>query len=541
MAEKIIIELDVDADGAVKSLNKVEGEVKDIGTASTKSAKGVGTLKKGLNALNAAAGIIGIIVIAVLALKNAFTSSEEGQNKYNKAMAVLQSVLGNLTDVVAGIADSLVSMFENPMESLSSFGNLIKDNIINRFNGLLELLPELGRAIGLLFEGEWSEAAKVAANATGKVVLGVDDIVGKTQEAIKATGEFIDEIVREAEVATGIADKRALADKKERDLIVARAEANRKIAENREKAADKENVSTEERIRLLTEAGEISEEITRKEIEAARLRFEAIKEENKLSNSNKEALDAEAQAQARLIELETARLQQQKALTAELTTTRREAEAEQKAIDDEILKQKIADEKELQRIKDESTKAEIKAREEKIKADEISSKAAIVLAKAEKDAKIGLADDTLNAIASLSAEGSKIGKAVAIVQASIDTIKGAQSAFAETTGGIVIKSTAAALAIGFGIANIKKIASTKEPNIKRASGVGGASASVPSIAPPQVAAPEFSIAGDDGQSQLADTVSGAQNKPIKTYVLNSEIEDAKAFDRATENAATFGE
>ena len=120
--------------------------------------------------------------------------------------------------------------------------------------------------------------------------------------------------VRESKIAAQIADQRAAADKQERALLTERAEANRKIAELREKAADKENVSVEERIAALQEAGRINEEITLKEIEAARLRFEAKKAENALSKSTKEDLDEQAQLEARLIDLETARLQKQKSL-----------------------------------------------------------------------------------------------------------------------------------------------------------------------------------------------------------------------------------
>ena len=79
-----------------------------------------------------------------------------------------------------------------------------------------------------------------------------------------------------------------------------------------DQAADKENVSIEDRIAALKEAGRIEDEITQKEIEAARIRFETKKQENALSESTKEDLDEEAQLQARLIELEASRLKKQK-------------------------------------------------------------------------------------------------------------------------------------------------------------------------------------------------------------------------------------
>ncbi len=66
------------------------------------------------------------------------------------------------------------------------------------------------------------------------------------------------------------------------------------------KAANKEKFTAQERIDFLTEAGKIEEEITKKEIESARLRFEAKVEENKLSKSTKEDLDEEASLKAKI-------------------------------------------------------------------------------------------------------------------------------------------------------------------------------------------------------------------------------------------------
>ena len=424
MAKKITFEIDVDESGAVKSIDKIDNSVESVGKSSKQAEKGVGKLGKTLEAVGSKAGLIGLLAAAFITLKKAFESSEEGQNKLQKFFTITESIVGNLLTLISDLTMDFIALFNDPQQSLKDFAELIKENIVNRFEGLFELIPQLSKAVTQLFEGDFSGAAETAANAAGKVVLGVEDIVEKTNQAIEATVQFTKEIIKEAEVAGAIADKRAEADRKERDLIVARAEANRKIAENRERAADKENVSTQERIRLLEEAGAIAEQITQKEIEAARLRFEAIQEENKLSNSNKEALDAEAEAQARLIELETARLQQQKALTAELTTTRREAAAEEKAIAD----QKAAEEKAIndEKIAEEQRVADAKA---KIAADlaakelkEIERVAAIE--ETAKKNSINIAGDVAAAVGDLAGEGTDAAKAAGVAGVAIDVAKG---------------------------------------------------------------------------------------------------------------------
>ena len=169
-----------------------------------------------------------------------------------------------------------IGAFENPKEAILGFVNLIKDNIVNRFEGLLELVPQLGKAIGLLFEGKFGEAGKTAANAVAKVSLGVEDVVGKTQQAIDKTNEFIQATAEEGRIAGKIADQRAKADKVDRELLVERAEANRRIAELREIAANKETVTVQERLDAIKEASKVENEITAREIEAAKLRLEAL-------------------------------------------------------------------------------------------------------------------------------------------------------------------------------------------------------------------------------------------------------------------------
>ena len=61
------------------------------------------------------------------------------------------------------------------------FVKLLKENIINRFEGLLELVPQLGKAVSQLFKGDFSGAAETAANAVSKVTLGVDNITDQTR------------------------------------------------------------------------------------------------------------------------------------------------------------------------------------------------------------------------------------------------------------------------------------------------------------------------------------------------------------------------
>ena len=251
----------------------------------------LGAATKGSKLLRIALLAVPLIAIAtaIAGVAKAFTSSEEGQNKFRRFFTQIQAVIGNVSDILA------------------DFGNVVLN----------------------VFTGNFKEAGK----ALEEVRQGIANFGEETRKEIKIAGE--------------LADKRAEADKLERQLLIDRAEATRKFNELREKAADKENVSIEDRIEALKEAGRIEAEITDAEIKAAQLRLDAKVAENALADSTKEDLDEEAALRAKLIELEASRLKKQKTLTAEITTNLREAKAERKAeeaAEKAEQKQKDADE-----------------------------------------------------------------------------------------------------------------------------------------------------------------------------------------------------
>ena len=512
----------------------------------------VGTVRQlGLVRLAVIGTGIGLLVLAVASLKAAFTSSEEGQNKFTKIMGVIGAITGNLITLLSDLGMKLISVFENPKQALKDFGNLIKENIVNRFEGLIELIPQLGKAINLLFRGQFSEAGKVAVNAVGKVALGVEDVTGKINAATQAVKGFIDENIREANIAASIADKRAKADKGERDLLIQRAEANRRIAELREKAADKLAVGVEERIKALIEAGKIEEGITLKEIANSKLRLQAKIAENALANSTKEDLLEEAQLRATLIDLETARLTKQKSITAEVTGARREALAEQKALEAEAA--------EIEKVKEETRTSKIAAEKElKIKVAKEELDAATILANelaALELKKVQDKENALNAIIGLVGQETALGKAAFLAK----QIMNIQETIAEAKKTIVFSSLASArtsvataegvaqtakvgfpqnipLLIGYAAQSIGIIGSVKSAISSAksvASGLGGSGrvASIQAPSTPAATAPSFNIVGQSGTNQLAESIGSQEKKPLKAYVVSGDVTTAQAMER----------
>jgi hypothetical protein len=149
--------------------------------------------------------------------------------------------------------------------------------------------------------------------------------------------------------------------------------------------------------------------------------------------------------------------------------------AEEQRVRDEAAALELEKEKELaeekKRIKDEEAAA---LKDEAAAAD-------LARRKAVQDGAISLADNALNAFKNNAKEGSKLAKGIAVTQATLDTYKGAQAAFASTASSPLAIAfpaapyIAAASAVAFGIGNIRKILSTKEGASSTPSSSGGSS------------------------------------------------------------------
>jgi len=331
--------------------------------------KSVGGATKGLNLMKVAiiGTGIGALLIAILALGKAFTSSEEGQNQFNKLMGVIGATVGVFTDRLAALGRGLISLFTDPVETLKGFGNSIQEFVMDKIDLAIESLGFMGSAISKLFSGDFSGALDDAGKGIVGLNRALNPAVIATEALVNSTKELIKEITEEGKIAGQIADQRAQADKLDRQIVVDRAKANKERADLLNKAVDKEKFSLQERIGFLEEAGRLEDEITAKEIEAAQLRLDAKIAENALGDSTKEDLEEEAALKAQLINLETAKLTKAKEVTTQIIALNTEAATAAKTLaDEEIANAKaVQDFKDSLKIKDKENKfAEIEAEKE---------------------------------------------------------------------------------------------------------------------------------------------------------------------------------
>ena len=540
--------------GAISKFRGLIGTIKNV-------SKSFVTLKGAIVATG-----LGALVLVIGSIVQAFRSSEEGQNKFAKIMGIIGSVVGNLTDKLSDLGERII---DNPLELIF----MPLRGILKRLKALLMLVPNLGKALNEVFKGNFKEAGTIATDAFLAIGTGVEN----TTEKIK---EFGKEVIEDGKNAAKVADARAKADKASRELTIQRAEADRDRASLLEKAVNKELFTVKERIEFLKQAGALEEEITNKEIEAAKLRADAKILENSLSKSTKEDLEEEANLKAEVIRLETAKLTKQKEVTSQTIALLAEEKAAQDAIkaqekaDQDAkdaadleaaksladLKKQIRDaeavsedqkrELEIQKVKEFYKKLIDEAKKNGIDTEALEAAKTAKLAEFETQKvkfsemtaseQTAIAAGALNDMSTILGEESAAGKAAAAASATIATYESATQAFKSLSGipivGPALGAIAAAAAVTAGMANVKKIVSTKTPG----GGGGSPSLGITGSATPSSQPAAFNVVGASSQNQLAETIAGTQNKPVKAYVVSNEVSSAQALDRNIVESASLG-
>jgi hypothetical protein len=522
--------------------------------------KGVKSVILGFRTLKGAiaASGIGLLIIAIGAVTAAFTSTEEGQNKFAKLMSMIGTVTSVFIDRLASLGTLLIDVFTKPQKVFKDFRDSIKKYVTDQITLVTDGLGLLGSAIKKAFSGDFSGALEDAAEGANKLLVQTNPLVQATRALAGATKDLVTEMTEEARMAGIIANQRAAADKLDRALIVDRAIANRERAKLLEQAIDKEKFSTEERIEFLKEAGRIEDEITQKEITAANLRLEAKIAENALGGSTKEDLDEEAQLRANLINLETAKLTKAKEVTSQILALNAEAkaaedviDAEKKAKDDQAILDEEA------RIKRESDNYDARlAGIRERNAKELAEKQAFEESKrAMEDATINHTKAGIGILSSLAGESKALQATALIAENAVgiaETVMSASKSISARTAAhnaipLMIGAFPNPAKIADGISLPIDIASTKlsasigvaTSGIALAKGLAalgkggagaGAGANLGGGDTAGATAPAFNLVEGSESNAIQQSIQG-QESAVKAFVVSGEVTTAQSADR----------
>ncbi len=303
---------------AAKNTEDLGKESKKAGSDMKKAGKTGATGFKLVGTALQATGLFTLVTKVLAPIIQAFTDNKKVAEALEVAFAALGTVINVIVDAAAPLGDLLIDIFTNPQqvitdlkdkltdlfgspqEALLNFANLLKENIINRFEGLFQLIPRLASAIGKLFEGDFSGAAKTAADAVGQVVLGVEDVTDKVAEAASAASDFAAPFVKSAKEAidasTLLVQKQQALRDAQRELNVATAEGAAEVEELK-RQSDDQTLSIEERIEAATRAAEINQRFADENVAISQQRAQLLREEIALQGETAERLDELASAE----------------------------------------------------------------------------------------------------------------------------------------------------------------------------------------------------------------------------------------------------
>lgn len=522
MAVKKTIELEAkvdkaqkDLDGVAKSVQRIDNNLEEVKETSGGVAKGV----KGIgNALKAAG--IGLAVAAFAKLAEVFNQNQKVADAFNTTFEVLSLAFNDffkfLDRNVGTVIDYFKGLFNNPTQAIKNFGQALLDNVIERVKSALDALGFLGDAVVKVFSGDFAGAAESAKSA-GKelfdVVTGVNNTFDKVAEVVPTVVSSITdyakstldaargtvELNKQAEVAAVI--NQGLIEKYDRQ------------AEQQRQLRDDETKTIEERIAANNRLGEILDEQAEKMLENVDITIKAAQAEYD-KNQNQEnyiaLLEAQNEREAVLAQIEGFRSEQiinRISLEKEAADIVKEAQEEEAERINELLEKKKEASEEARKLKEQE----------------------VALAKAQ-DAQ------TLDNLVSILGEGSKAGKAAAVASATIKGIEGVQNAYTTAQASPITTVFPAYPLIQAGIA--AAFSAKQIQSILSVSDSGGAAPSAPTGGGSQP--PAFNVVGAAPENQLAQVIGEQEQKPVKAFVVSSEVSNQQALDRKVETGAAIG-
>ena len=531
--EEIVLNVKSDIGKVVKQTEKLEGATKK----GKSGFKGLGTAIKGVGTALKAAGI-GIIVALLAKLMEVFSSNQKVLDAFDTGMTALTIAFNDLfnflNDNIGAFTGFFKGIFEDPQQALKDFGDMIKNNLIERFNSLLDTFGYVGSALSALFKGNFGEAAdfaKLAGKELVDVATGVDNAFDKTVETItKATEAVTDYTKKTLNTAKAITETNKAAARAAVEFAKLNAQYL-KDAEVQRQIRDDETKTFTERIEannklndILAEQQELQREQVQKQIDAAQAQYDI-----NASEENFIALQEQKVAMLELEETITGQLSEQKtnqvALEKELLETQNEVRAEgmtglQRELEElktayklkKEMARKSGMELELQELQD--------AYDLKIKMAEKAGMKTTAITKKFEAAKTKIVKDNENAkLAAISGFASAVNalageqKGIAVATALMNTYLGVTEVMKDPTiPSTSMKFLAAGTVLAGGLANVQNIL---KQDVGSGSG-GGGGASAPSAPPaPQMMSGAFDLSG------------GLEPEPTRAYVVTDEMTNSQ--------------
>lgn len=584
------------AEGRITELNAKSTFLRDMPGPIGAVAKGFHGMKTAvlqgakafftLSGAVAATGI-GLLLIAFGSLQAYFSRTEEGAQKLRVIMAFFGAAVDKIADVFVKLGENMVNAFENPQKSLNDFVKGVRETAITAF----EYLGDVAGSVGKILKGVVTFDFNDVSEGVAELSLKFDGVKNSINGALKSMSDFANEVTATAMEGAGLENALNKVLMKERELRVERAEANKTLSEQRNLAKDL-SLSLEERIAALTMANELEQSLLVKELENESERLRIMEAKAALAKSDEDTLNAIADQQVRVANIEEQSLNKRRELLEQLTSLRNMAAAEDKAKTDakeaedkerfereaELRRQLrdseialiqedrdreleaiaenfqrkmdlITEEGEIesalrQSLLDEMLFSEQQIRDKYAKLEADKKKQAdektLAAEKALASAKISAAQSVSNVLGAISSviQGESEAavaarKVLAIAQIAIDTATAISGAISTASKATNVYEMIAGIAAG--VAAVVSAIGQATTIINGVS-VGGGSAPTPSVSVPNAPSvnPVTTNTTELGNTQQANLA------PIQAYVVETELTGTQNNVSQIESQATFG-
>ena len=139
--------------------------------------------------------LIAVVVGAVIKLGEAFKKSSKGTDVFRKGAALIEGIMNSLVSVSVQVFEWFEKIFTNNQETISKFGKIIEEQVLNRIYGLIDGFGGLAKVVKKLFERDFDGARK-AANETGEAFKNmftgeenIDGVKGKINDLTESLAE----------------------------------------------------------------------------------------------------------------------------------------------------------------------------------------------------------------------------------------------------------------------------------------------------------------------------------------------------------------
>lgn len=526
MSQKIQVELELKKGKTVEDLGDIADGVNEIKSGAKEAEKGVGKFSTSLKNIGKVSGVVFLLQEAFELLKDTLGKNQKVLDFFNTGVESLSIAFNDLfkflNQNVGTVIDYFKGLFENPVQSLKNFGQAIVDNVIERVKSALDALGFLGDAVVKVFSGDFAGAAESAKSA-GKelfdVVTGVNNTFDKVAEVVpkvvKGIVDYTDNTVKLAKETVELNKAAEIAAVINQGLI----EKYDRQAEQQRQLRDDETKTIEERIAANEKLGEILDEQAEKMLEnaAAIERAAQAQYDKNDSDENFIALQ-EAKNEAAAIEAQIEGLRSEQLINR----ISLEREANEKAIED---KEKLI---ELEEKRKEAIYGAMDAVAQAAGEESKIAKALFIL-------KTGM----IIKEQVLAAQATMQRILAAAAESSVDGAKGFMKAAsaAPPPANIPLIAIFAAQAAGIAMSIKSAVGAAKSMVGSTGGGTssmgGGRGASAPQ-------APSFNVVGAAPENQLAQVIGDQEQKPVKAFVVSSEVSNQQALDRKVETGASIG-